>query len=348
MFTKARIKLTTYYLTIIMFVSLLFSLLAYRGFVFEIWRGLRLQGDNLPQSVLEGIKEEVYNRPAPFGIFYGPARLGQIINEEIYEEARKRVLINLIYINLAVLIVAGIGGYVLAGLTLEPIEEVMEEQKRFVSDASHELRTPLTSLKTEIEVALRDKKLTLGGAKEILSSNLNDVDKIQSLTTYLLTLSRFEKIDKKNFDRVNMKEIINSVVRRQKTIINSKHLKFTTKLQDLTVWGMPIALTELVSILIDNAVKYTPPKGTIEVKLEKSGRGMKLKVSDTGIGISDEDKKHIFDRFYRANQSRSKDSVDGFGLGLSIAKKIVEVHKGSIKVESKVGKGSTFCISLPR
>src|SRR3990167_9578061 len=131
MFTKARIKLTTYYLIIIMFVSLLFSLLAYRGSVYEIWRGLRLQGNDLPRSVLENIQDEVRNYPAPFGIFYGPAKLERIIDREIYEEARKRVLTNLFYINLAILLTAGVGGYILAGVTLKPIEEVLEEHKRF-------------------------------------------------------------------------------------------------------------------------------------------------------------------------------------------------------------------------
>lgn len=348
MFTRARIKLTSYYLTIIMFVSLLFSVLAYRGFVYEIWRGLRLQGDDLPPRVLENIKEEVYNQPAPLGILYGPARLGQIINQEIYEEARNRVIVNLLYINLAVMVVAGVGGYLLAGITLKPIEEVLDEQKRFVSDASHELRTPLTSLKTEIEVALRNKKLSIEEAKTILTSNLTDVDKIQSLTSYLLTLSRFETRQDKSYEQVNLKNTAESVIKKINPIVKKKRIKLSYQLNDASVHGNAMALNELILILLDNAVKYTNSGGNVFVTLTKTSRGAKIKITDSGIGISEQDIKHIFDRFYRANQSRSKEEVDGFGLGLSIAKKIVDIHKGSIKVESKIGKGSTFCVHLPK
>ena len=342
MFTKARIKLTTYYLIIIMFVSLLFSLLAYRGSVYEIWRGLRLQGNNLPSSVLENIKDEVDNAPAPFGIFYGPVQLGRIIDREIYEEARKRVVINLIYINLAVLITAGVGGYILAGVTLKPIEEVLEEHKRFVSDASHELRNPLTSLKTEIEVSLRDKKMTLDDARKILRSNLEDVDKIQDLTSYLLTLSRYEKNAPHNFQQVDLAEIAVGVIKKSQKTAALKKINITSELVNTRIKGNLVALTELVQILVDNAIKYTNNGGAINIITKRTARSSKLIVSDNGIGISKSDLPHIFDRFYRADQSRNKNEISGFGLGLSIAKKIANLHSASIRVESKPGKGSTF------
>jgi len=345
-FTKARVKLTTYYLVIIMFVSLLFSILAYRGFVYEIWRGLRLQGNNLPTNVLENIKDEVAGDPAPFGIFYSPSRLGQIIDREIYEEARKRVITNLFYINLAVLVTAGLGGYILAGVTLKPIEEVLEEHKRFVSDASHELRTPLTSLKTEIEVSLRDKKMTAGDARKILKSNLEDVDKIQDLTSYLLTLSRYEKNGANNFESVNLVEVVEHVIKKSEKTANEKKIKITKDLQKVNIRGNPLALTELVQILIDNAIKYTNQEGAINVYTKKTTRSSKFIVTDSGIGISPLDLPHIFDRFYRADQSRNKNTISGFGLGLSIAKKIADLHSASIKVESKLGKGSTFTVSF--
>ncbi len=345
MFTKARIKLTAYYLAIIMSVSMLLSVLAYRGFVYEMWRGLRLQGGSLPQSVINEIREEVANYPAPFGIFYNPARLGIIIDRQIYEEAKRRVFVTLIYINVAVFVTAGVGGYFLAGATLAPIEEVMNEQKRFVSDASHELRTPITSLKTEIEVALRDKRMTLKDAKRILRSNLDDVNKMQELASRLLELSRYNANVGLRRELVALDTIVKKVASNYYTTAKRKGIKLDVNLSEVMVKGDPERLSELVSIIIDNAIKYTP-KGFVSVKLKKVGKLSELSVEDTGIGISEADAPHIFDRFYRADVSRNKE-IDGFGLGLSIAKEIAEKHSATISFSSKLGAGSRFVVRIP-
>src|SRR4030042_6455251 len=171
MFHSARIKLTLWYLLIIMAISVLFSLIIYRVQSNEPERVL------LRQRTL--IERGGFLRPG-----FGPPEL----EPEILEEARRRLMLNLILINLGVLIISGGAAYFLAGRTLEPIEKALENQKRFVADASHELRTPLTTMKTELEVNLRSKGL-VEEAKKILESNLEEVDKLGYLSDKLLRLS---------------------------------------------------------------------------------------------------------------------------------------------------------------
>jgi len=212
---------------------------------------------------------------------------------------------------------------------------MVDKQKEFVSNASHELRTPLTSLKTEMEVALRDKKLTLKDARSLLSSNLEDVDKIQKLSNYLLKLNRYERDDRIPFARVDLKEVVT------KAAGNFKY-KFNLSLQKSVVKGSEDSLIDLVMVLLDNAIKYGNGK-KIEVRTKKGGI---LEVIDHGMGIAKEDMPHIFERFYRADASRNKNKSESYGLGLSIAKSIVEMHKGTIEVKSKLGQGTTFRVTF--
>jgi signal transduction histidine kinase len=210
---------------------------------------------------------------------------------------------------------------------------MVEEQKEFVSNASHELRTPLTVLKTEIEVALRDKSITPKAAKELIKSNLEEVNKIQALSNYLLRLSRYESEGKISMAKVNLKRIALKAIGK---------MKVKADLKKSTVMGNEDALAELITIFLDNAARYNPKGTEIGVRV-KSGV---IEVWDKGTGIAKEDLPHIFDRFFRGEASRSKAKADGYGLGLAIAKSIVELHKGKIGVESEVGKGTTFRVEI--
>lgn len=248
-------------------------------------------------------------------------------DSEIIDETKRRVALSLVYLNAIILGMAGVGGYFLAGKTLGPIKKNMDEQRDFISNASHELRTPLTSLKTEIEVALRDKKMTLPEAKKLLQSNLDDVNKMTSLSNYLLELNKFQRgRENIEFKKVDLSEIA-------KIAIGKKKVKVI--LAKSVVYGNEDSLIELVTILIDNAFKYSNKNPKIEVKVSRKT----LEVKDTGIGISVVDLPHVFDRFYRADKSRQK---DGYGLGLSIAKQIAQMHNAKIYVESKLNKGTSF------
>jgi len=233
--------------------------------------------------------------------------------------------------NMWILVLSSGAGYFLAGMTLKPIEEAMEEQKRFISDASHELRTPLTAIKTETEVTLRDKKLDLKSAKKQLISNLEEVEKLKKLTDYLLRINKNIADNKEEFD---LKEVIQKITLRMKIRIE---LKGQAK-----IVANKMAIEELLTILLDNSVKYGGKNGKISVTIKPH----LIEVRDDGIGIRKSDIPHIFDRFYRADTSRTKNKIEGYGLGLAIAKNIVDSHKGKIEVESEVGKGSVFRVMI--
>lgn len=332
MFKSARIKLTAWYLVIIMAVSFSFSAFIYRSVSLEFQRRLNVIETRLE---LRG-----------FGLRPPPGQV-EVLVEDL-EEARRRVLFILIYTNAVIFVISAAAGYFLAGKTLTPIEAMVEDQKRFVADASHELRTPLTSMKTEVEVALRDKKLDLKGAKELLKSNLDEVDKMKNFSDYLLSLSRYEADGHDlPMENINLAEVARQAIERNAPLAKEKKVKIEKQLDEVVVKGNPQSLVELISILINNAVKYSPEGKEVRVSLRIRGKNAVIEVKDQGMGIRKEDLPHIFDRFYRADTSRSKSKTDGYGLGLAIAKSIVDLHNGSIQVTSKLGKGSTFIVKLP-
>ncbi len=265
-----------------------------------------------------------------------------------FRAAKRGLLLMLIYANGAILIVSAGAGYFLAGRTLKPIEEAMEEQKRFIADASHELRTPLTALRTSIEVALRAKKITPSEAKKILESNLDDVESLQSLTDNLLYLTRTQKANfHLSFGDVDIREIIEKVVTKLNLLAKEKNITIEADIDNYSLEADKESLIKLFQIFLDNAIKYTNKGGTVSVKTEESKRFLLVKVRDNGIGIRKQDLPHIFDRFYRIDEARTKTEAHGFGLGLSLAKDIIDQHKGSINVSSEVDVGTTFTIRLP-
>lgn len=332
LFDRARLKLTAFYLLIIMTISLSFSAFIYRSVIGEFRQRLNM------------IETRLQLGPR------GPAPMHN--NEpyfiEDYYEAKSAVLLILLYTNGVILVFSAIAGYFLAGRTLQPIEEAMEEQKRFISDASHELKTPLTSMQTAIEVTLRDKNLKLSDAKLALKDNLADIDQLRQLTENLLSLTRLQQSTEKiATQRLDLGEIIKSSIKILAPQAKKKKIKINFKQTSINLIGEPQSLQKLITIILDNAIKYSLPGGNIKLEMYKTRRNACISISDKGYGIAKEDLPHIFDRFYRADQSRSKLLNEGFGLGLSIAKKIVELHDGSIKVDSIVNKGTTFIVKLP-
>ncbi|MCX6705637.1 MAG: ATP-binding protein [Candidatus Woesebacteria bacterium] len=323
MFQKARIKLTAFYLAIIMLISISFSVVIYQGSVMELNRIEQIQRFRRPSLTLPGIEPD------------------------IIEETRGRIIFALSLINLIILGVSGTAGYFLAGRTLKPISEMLENQKLFVSDASHELRTPLTSMKTEIEVALRSKDLDLKETKNLLFSNLEEVNKMQKLANYLLELNKYQSGNGKlSFGKVNLKSIAEKAIKEVQRPVEAKKIKIINKLQNAYVTGNEESLVQLAVILLDNAIKYSLPGKEIIVKTGKTATAGVMEFKDFGLGIRKEDLPHIFERFYRVDISRSKEKTDGYGLGLSIADGIAKLNNGSIKVESKEGKGSIFIVRI--
>jgi len=322
MFKTARLKLTAWYLLIIMFISLSFS-----GLIFQI------------------VSREI-NRFARAPRFRVEENF--LFNEDLVVEARHRVLLSLLEINGLILLTAGSLGYFLAGKTLKPIEAVLEEQKRFIGDASHELRTPLTALKSMLEVSLRDKKITLPEAKSIISDSLEETDKLTSLSNSLLELARLDGDTKKLVrEKLLVKDLVADSFKQITLRAQAKNISITSRTNSTQVFGNREKLVETLIILLDNALKYSPSGSQINISAQTIKNTALIKVSDHGAGISSSDLPHIFERFYRADIARSKNNKDGFGLGLSIAQKIIEEHKGKIEVKSKLGQGSEFKVTLP-
>lgn len=327
-FNDARIKLTAWYLVIIMLISILFSLAIYKGTEYEL--DLHLQRH---EALVERFGEDIED--------------SELLTPSDNEEIRRRVVISLIAANGIIFLIAGGVGYFLAGRTLKPIKDMVDEQSRFIADASHELRTPLTAMRTSLEVNLRDKKLSLP-IKSLLQIYLKEVGSLQRLSDSLLELARIQKpnLDLK-FNDVYTQEVIEEVCKKIQPLALEKNVVIKKKIENVAVYGNRKGLVDLLTAILDNAIKYSKKKGEILIAVFKENGRVKVKVKDNGIGIARDDLPHIFDRFYRADQSRTRGSEGGFGLGLSIAKEIAELHGGHIDVVSAVNKGSTFTVSLP-
>ena len=332
MFTTARIKLTVWYLLIIMLISVMFSFTLYRTLTAELERGFHRISQRyteeyglIPQSATPDVLEPAY-----------------------LQATEDRIIWTLVYINLIILGVSGVGGYILAGVTLKPIREMVDEQNRFVTDASHELRTPLTSLRSEIEVYLREKKPTLVEAHALITSNLEEVNNLQILSDRLIQLAQYQQSPKQQvFAAIALGEVLEHAIKKAQKPANQKHIALHASIEPCSIQGDNESLVQIFSILLDNAIKYSPKNTTVTIRAKKIDDSVAVTVTDEGIGIEEKDKKHIFDRFYRADTSRTKQDIPGYGLGLSIAKKIIHQHKGSIQVTSAIDKGTTFTVQLP-
>src|SRR3989344_2873063 len=254
MFHSARLKLTLWYLAIIMAVSLTFSLVIYRFLSLEIERFEKAQRYRI-------------ERIGPFRRFAIPIDT----NPELIEEAKQRILFALIGVNGSVFILSGALGYLLASRTLKPIQNMYDEQNRFISDASHELKTPLTSLKSAFEVFLRSKKKTLAEAEELIRESVTDVDNLHSLSESLLELAQYETPNNtKQFERLSLKQIILKAIHKVEPLAQEKNLILKTDLMDIEVEGNKYSLIDLFISILDNAIKYSNNHKSIAIKVSKT------------------------------------------------------------------------------
>lgn len=329
MFRSATIRLTVLYVAILAVICLFFSVNLYRVSTNELDRGLGRQMMMFQQN------PQFQNF---FGDDYAQSRDDQL------SEARRHIIINLVDVDILILVIGGIGCYFLARRTLKPIQEAHDAQVRFTADASHELRTPLAAMKAEIEVALRDPKFDKKEAKGLLESNLEELDKLTVLSNDLLSLAR--NGEKGEIVLVDLSTVIGGAMQNTKTSADTKKITLNASPTNLKVLGDAQGLTQLLTVLVDNAIKYSEPSTTVTLKAAKRDDEVLLSVTDQGIGIDPGDLSRIFDRFYRADSSRSKQDSAGYGLGLSIAKKIAESNYALITVKSKKGAGSNFTVRL--
>lgn len=297
-------------------------------------------------SVMQLEKFSIYdeqNREWQFYMLAGNTDNGRVVilvNISPFKLLSLRYTYLVMFALLFMLAVAWSCGNFLADRTIAPLIKMLENQKRFVADASHELRTPLAVMLSSIEL------LELKMPQETLLSGMKE--EVLNMSTLIGNLLELARADNRQLvvkkEKLELKPLIDRLLQKL-----SKHCQrqFVNSCND----GMYIIadkelLKRLLLILLDNAVKYSPENSKIEIKVRAEDKYCQIEVKDEGVGIAEKDIVHIFERFYRADKTRSR-QMAGIGLGLSIAKEIIELHGGSIEVKSKLGKGSVFIVKLP-
>lgn len=228
---------------------------------------------------------------------------------------------------------------------LESLEEAYRTQQRFISDASHELRAPLTAIQGNLELLRRQKSMSREEQEEALNEAEREAGRLTRLVTDLLVLARADAGVPVKQQPVDLDSVVLESFRSARQLARGQEL-LLAGFEPVKVLGDEDRLKQLVLILLDNALKYTPQEGRVSLDLRHINKQAVICVEDTGVGIRAEDLTHVFERFYRADPARSKDP-GGTGLGLPIARWIVDQHKGRIELASEYGKGTTVKVFLP-
>jgi signal transduction histidine kinase len=240
------------------------------------------------------------------------------------------------------------GGLFLSYRALAPTRQAFARQQAFIADASHELRTPITLLRTDAEVLLRGRERLDPEDAELLEDIVIEADHLTTLSTNLLELARLDAGQMHLEPEVNdLAELAQAVVRRLHTVASEKLVTLQAEeLSDILVVGDSQLLEQLILILLDNAVKYTPTGGSVTIKTQVVQGQICLEVADTGIGITPDHLIHLGERFYRVDKARSRE-MGGTGLGLSLAFAIAKMHGGVLELKSEFGQGTTVKLILP-
>ena len=336
----SRIKLSATYLAIIMVMCLGFSGVIYRTSLNELARPIA--GDRL--EFLRDQDGDVIGIARP-----GPSRrsLFDDFQKQRSKEARSELVRKLILLNISALILGAWFSYYLAKRTLVPIHAAMDAQTRFVSDASHELRTPLTALQTTNEVALRRKVISDDDTRKLLQDNINEVEKLRALSDSLLSQIKSGQAEL-SLSKVKLLDVVEESLAATRKIAEAKKIVIENQTSAVAVRANKSALAQIITILTDNAIKYSNANSKITIYSKTKASHVELSIKDQGIGIATKDLPNIFDRFYRADQSRNKSKAVGYGLGLSIAKDLAERQNAAITAISQPGKGSTFSVILKK
>lgn len=300
---KAYLKLTFMYASILCFVSIIFSTIIYSNTV-----------NSFNIRPIKSVQSEA------------------IIKRD--NEIKKEMLFHLIVLDSIIIILGTIGSYFLSKKTLKPIEENLNLQMEFISNASHELKTPITVITMENEVLLREKNHSKEELLHQIKSNLEEVTSLSKLVNILLELARNNKI---TLEKIKVIDVVNNACDKLKLLSKKKNINILNNIDNLKILANKDILEEVIVIILDNAIKYSDKNTTIKIYSKNS----KIFIEDEGIGIKEKDLKYIFDRFYRADKSHS---TEGYGLGLSLAKHLTEKMKLKISAYNNKEKGSTFVI----
>jgi signal transduction histidine kinase len=222
-------------------------------------------------------------------------------------------------------------------------EQTLQQQRRFVADASHELRTPLTTIRGTLGLLKRRPPIAEEDERAVVDDMVEETDRLIRLTNDLLLLARSDASRSLRQEPVPIVPLVDDVC-RQANVLGEGRTIGCEAVPDVRVRGDQDAIKQVLLILLDNALKYTPTGGTITIGAEQNDRAVNIRITDTGPGIAPEDLPHIFERFYRSDESRTG---SGAGLGLAIAQELIEAQNGQITVKSEIGKGSAFTVTLP-
>jgi len=315
-FFKARLRLTFYYSLTAIIILGGSSIILYNTIL-----------SNLTQSILTD------------------GRIDPFLSGIIIDRAQDILLNRFLTIDLMIIFFIIILGFFLTHKTLAPIKSNMQRQKRFIADASHELRTPIAVMISGLEVNLNNNKLDLVGAKKTLESTLSEMREFSILSNNLLDLSKYDMRIQTKHESVLISELLKSIVEKNKNLAGFKEINIEAKVDsDVTILGNKIELSRVFYNILDNAIKYTPHDGKILISDKVASNKYIVNITDTGAGISKDIIDKIFDPFFRGDKSRS---TEGAGLGLTLVKKIIENHKGTISIKSAENKGTSVIINLP-
>ena len=230
----------------------------------------------------------------------------------------------------------------------ERVHNLDEARNQFVSNASHELKTPLATIKILVESMIYQDDMPSELRQEFLGDINREIDRLSSVVGDLLTLVHIDSHKLRlRREMMVLADTVRESVKRLTPLAKKRGQEIVAKIDaECEMFADPGKLAQVCYNIIENAIKYTPDGGTIAVTLTRGGRDAVLEISDTGVGIPQEDLPHVFDRFYRVDKARSRDT-GGTGLGLSIVQQIIRLHAGSVTVQSEPGKGTTFIVQLP-
>jgi len=327
MFKNSIIKLTLNYILIITVLCFFVSSLMYINLVKNTTELFKQEQTRIEKKF--GVEDKRYSKKVQF-------------IEDGIKDIQNKAIINLVGLNLIIISIVGFLAYFFAKKTINPIEESVRKQKEFISNVSHELKTPLTALKSSFEIDLKTKGSDL---KETLKSGIEEVDKMNLLIDGFLKLSKMDaqkhQLMVENFD---LKKCLEDIFRRKDKEFLEKELKVKFYLNNETVITDKFLFSELLSIIIDNAIKFNSNNGGIYINSYSEAEFDFISIRDEGIGIKEENKIKIFERFFKEDASRTR--LDGFGVGLALAKEISELLNCEIIVNTRYKKGTEFILKF--
>lgn len=232
--------------------------------------------------------------------------------------------------------------------TIEKLADIDSSRQEFVSNVSHELKTPITSMKVLADSLVQNEDADLNMYKEFMNDIVDEIDRESKIITDLLTLVKMDKKSAEmNIEEISINDLLDVILKRVTPIANQRNIEITYEsYRDIVAEVDEVKLSLALSNIIENSVKYNIDNGWVKVTLNADHKFFYVKVADSGVGIPDDCKSMVFERFYRVDKARSRDT-GGTGLGLAITKNVISMHNGTIKLYSESGEGTTFTIKIP-